>query len=76
MLLNLQIEKGLTLLLVTHNIGLARKVADRIGVMEGGRIIETGPAARIILHPDHEYTQSLIRSARELNSPGPAMPTL
>jgi peptide/nickel transport system ATP-binding protein len=76
MLLNLQIEKGLTLLLVTHNIGLARKVADRIGVMEGGRIIETGPAARIILHPDHEYTQSLIRSARGLNSPGPAMPSL
>jgi peptide/nickel transport system ATP-binding protein len=76
MLLNLQIEKGLTLLFVTHNIGLARKVADRIGVMEGGRIIETGPAARIILHPDHEYTQSLIRSARGLNSPGPAMPSL
>ncbi len=72
MLLNLQIEKGLTLLLVTHNIGLARKVADRIGVMSGGRIIETGTAARIIHHPDHEYTRTLIRSARGLNRPLPA----
>ena len=66
MLLTLQIEKGLTLLFVTHNIGLARKVADRIGVMAGGRIVETGPAARIINHPDHEYTRTLIRSAQGL----------
>jgi peptide/nickel transport system ATP-binding protein len=72
MLLNLQIEKGLTLLLVTHNIGLARKVADRIGVMSGGRIIETGTAARIIHHPDHEYTRTLIRSAQGLSRPLPA----
>jgi peptide/nickel transport system ATP-binding protein len=67
MLLNLQIEKGLTLLFVTHNIGLARKVADRIGVMSGGRIIETGTAARIINHPDHPYTKMLINSARGLS---------
>jgi peptide/nickel transport system ATP-binding protein len=72
MLLNLQIEKGLTLLFVTHNIGLARKVADRIGVMSGGRIIEAGPAARIINHPEHEYTRTLIRSARGLSRPLPA----
>jgi peptide/nickel transport system ATP-binding protein len=69
MLLTLQIEKGLTLLFVTHNIGLARKVADRIGVMAGGRIIETGTAARIINHPDHEYTRTLIRSAQGLIRP-------
>ncbi len=69
MLLTLQIEKGVTLLFVTHNIGLARKVADRIGVMSGGRLIETGPAARIINHPDHEFTQALIRSARGLIRP-------
>jgi peptide/nickel transport system ATP-binding protein len=73
MLLNLQIEKGLTLLFVTHNIGLARKVADRIGVMSGGRIIETGPAARIVNHPAHEYTRALIHSARGLNPTRPAV---
>ncbi|MFO7989997.1 MAG: ABC transporter ATP-binding protein [Desulfotignum sp.] len=73
MLLTLQIEKGLTLLFVTHNIGLARKVADRIGVMAGGRIIESGPAARIIHHPDHDYTRTLIRSARGVNPSRPAV---
>jgi peptide/nickel transport system ATP-binding protein len=67
MLLTLQIEKGLTLLFVTHNIGLARKVADRIGVMSGGRMVETGAAARIIHHPEHDYTRTLIHSARGLN---------
>jgi peptide/nickel transport system ATP-binding protein len=75
MLLALQIEKGLTLLFVTHNIGLARKVADRIGVMAGGRIVETGPAARIVNHPGHEYTRTLIHSARGLTRPGPAIPS-
>lgn len=68
MLLGLQIEKGLTLLFVTHDIGLARKVADRIGVMANGTIMETGPAARIINHPKQACTKMLINSAREMGS--------
>ncbi len=63
-LLNLQIEKGLTLLFVTHDIGLARKVGDRIGVMLAGRLVETGPASRVIDHPGHPYTGLLIAGAR------------
>ncbi len=65
MLLNLQIEKGLTLLFVTHDIGLARKISDRIGVMQAGRMVETGPAADIINHPQHPYTALLISSAKK-----------
>lgn len=61
-LLELQIEKGLTLLMVTHDLGLARKVADRIGVMQAGRIVETGPAVRVLNHPEHPYTRALLRS--------------
>jgi peptide/nickel transport system ATP-binding protein len=63
LLLDLQIEKGLTLLFVTHNIGLARKIADRVGVMQAGRLIEVGPASRILSHPGHPYTRLLIESA-------------
>ncbi|HDR14192.1 MAG TPA: ABC transporter ATP-binding protein, partial [Desulfobacteraceae bacterium] len=48
LLLGLQIEKGLTMLFVTHDVGIARKVADRISVMLSGRIVETGPASRIM----------------------------
>jgi peptide/nickel transport system ATP-binding protein len=60
MMLELQIEKGLTLLFVTHDLGLARKIGDRIGVMLAGSIVETGPAASIIGNPAHPYTKLLI----------------
>ena len=66
MLLDLQTEKGLTMLLVTHDLGLARKVGDRIGVMLAGNLVETGPAARIIHHPAHPYTRMLLDSAMGL----------
>ncbi len=68
MLLGLQIEKGLTLLFVTHDIGLARKIADRIGVMLAGRMVETGPAACILNRPLHPYTAMLVGSAAGLNA--------
>ena len=66
MLLELQTEKGLTMLFVTHDIGLARKVGDRIGVMLKGRILELGPAAGIIERPGHPYTKLLLNAARGL----------
>lgn len=63
-LLDLQIEKGLTMLFVTHDLGLARKTADRIGVMLKGRMVELGPASRLMNNPSHPYTRLLIDSAR------------
>jgi len=71
-LLELQIEKGLTLLMVTHDLGLARKVADRIGVMQAGFIVEIGPAVRVLNHPEHPYTRSLLRSPFRSESARPA----
>lgn len=63
LLLELQTERGLTLLFVTHDIGLARKVSDRIAVMLAGRIVELGPAAAILKEPQHPYTRLLLESA-------------
>ena len=71
-LLELQIEKGLTLLMVTHDLGLARKVADRIGVMQAGFIVEIGPAVRVLNHPEHPYPRSLLRSPFRSESARPA----
>ncbi|MBW2339550.1 MAG: ABC transporter ATP-binding protein [Deltaproteobacteria bacterium] len=62
LLLDLQIEMGLTMFFVTHDIGLARKIGDRIGVMLSGRLVETGPAHLILSSPYHRYTQLLIDS--------------
>ncbi len=66
MILRLQIEKGLTLLFVTHDLGLAGKIADRAGVMLAGGLAETGPATRVLQNPAHPYTKSLIDGARGL----------
>jgi len=63
LLLDLQTELGLSMLFVTHDIGLARKISDRIGVMLKGRLVEIGPASLIIDRPAHPYTQLLIESA-------------
>ncbi|MFO8112911.1 MAG: ABC transporter ATP-binding protein [Desulfosalsimonadaceae bacterium] len=64
MILDLQIEKGLSLLFITHDLGLARKIADRIGVMLAGRMVESGPASRILENPAHPYTRSLMNGSR------------
>jgi len=64
MLLNLQTEKGMTMLFVTHDIALARKISDRICVMLAGHIVEIGPAASVLADPGHPYTKGLIESAR------------
>ena len=63
LLLDLQIEKGLTMLFVTHDVGLARKIADRIGVMAAGTLVEVGPSVQVLGSPLHPYTRLLIQSA-------------
>ena len=74
LLLNLQIEKGLTLLFISHDIGLARKIADRIGVMLAGRLVEVGPADRVVNQPGHPYTRLLIHSAKGLQPAAAVLP--
>lgn len=58
-LLELQIERGLSVLFVTHDLSLARKIADRIAVMQAGKILEIGPASQVLNHPRHPYTAAL-----------------
>jgi peptide/nickel transport system ATP-binding protein len=64
MMLDLQIEKGLTMLFITHDLGVARKIGDRIGVMLAGRLVEAGPTVQVMGRPAHPYTRLLIASAR------------
>jgi peptide/nickel transport system ATP-binding protein len=58
----LQRELGLGVIFVTHDIGVAVEVADRIAVMYGGRIVEMGSCAAVIRHPAHPYTRGLLTS--------------
>jgi len=63
LILDLQIERGLTTLFVSHDIGLARKISDRMAVMLAGRIVEIGPSSLVISQPLHPYTRLLMESA-------------
>ncbi len=64
LLLDLQNERGISMLFVTHDIGVARKVSDRIAVLHGGKIVENAPAHRVIASPEHPYTKQLIGVAK------------
>ena len=62
LLRELQRELGLSVIFVTHDIGAAVEVADRMAVMYAGRIVEMGPARELIHAPRHPYTQALLAS--------------
>jgi len=62
LLRELQRELGLTVIFVTHDIGVAVEVADRIAVMYAGRIVESGPCGRVVTAAQHPYSQGLIAS--------------
>ena len=62
----LQLDMGLTMLFVTHNLPLVRSIAHRIVVMSDGRIVEFGPADRVLDAPQAEYTRKLLEAIPEL----------
>jgi oligopeptide/dipeptide ABC transporter ATP-binding protein len=70
LMLDLRRERGLTYLFITHDLSLAWVIADRIAVMYLGKIMEIGPAERVIRHPRNPYTQALVSV-----SPSPTPPT-
>ncbi|GAA4072874.1 amino acid ABC transporter ATP-binding protein [Nonomuraea soli] len=53
-------EEGMTMLVVTHEMGFAREVADRVVFMDGGVIVEDGPPAQVIGDPQHERTRTFL----------------
>lgn len=57
-----QAETGAAVILITHDLGVVAEVADRVAVMYGGRIVETGPVHELFSAPRHPYTRALLRS--------------
>ncbi|KVV33739.1 microcin ABC transporter ATP-binding protein [Burkholderia ubonensis] len=55
-------KRGMAILLITHDLNLVRRFADRIAVMERGRLVESGAVERIFAAPEHPYTQRLLNS--------------
>jgi peptide/nickel transport system ATP-binding protein len=66
LLAKLRKELRLSLLFITHDLGVVAQVADRIIVMYAGRIVEEGPTMEVLRHPRHPYTEGLLRAAPRL----------
>ncbi len=71
LLSDLQRQTGMALLMITHDLNLVRKFADRVAVMENGHLLESGQAADVLASPQHAYTRKLIdsRPVRDVQDP-------
>ncbi|GGX43778.1 peptide ABC transporter ATPase [Tateyamaria omphalii] len=70
LLADLKAAEGMGLLFITHDLGIVRRIADRVCVMQNGEIVETGPTKEIFDAPKHPYTQKLL-SAEPTGQPSP-----
>jgi microcin C transport system ATP-binding protein len=69
LLAKLKSERAMSMLFITHDLGIVRKIADRVCVMTKGRIVETGKTAEIFSNPQHEYTKHLLAAEPRGNPP-------
>ena len=60
LLVELQAEMGMAMLFITHDLGIVRRLANSVHVMQGGEVVEHGPVAEVFANPQHPYTQMLI----------------
>ena len=60
LLAGLKAKKGMSVLFITHDLGIVRKIADRVCVMTKGKIVESGPTQEIFTNPQHDYTRHLL----------------
>ena len=70
LLADLKAEMGMGMLFITHDLGIVRKIADRVYVMQGGEVVEEGPTWRLFAAPEHPYTRKLL-AAEPSGEPAP-----
>ncbi len=73
LLKDIQTRLGMSMLFITHDLGIVRKLADRVCVMQRGKIVEQGPVERVFTAPEHPYTRALL-AAEPKPDPAPPRP--
>jgi microcin C transport system ATP-binding protein len=73
LLKDIQSRLGMSMLFITHDLGIVRKLADRVCVMQRGEIVEQGPVERVFTAPEHPYTKALL-AAEPKPDPAPPKP--
>jgi microcin C transport system ATP-binding protein len=73
LLADIRARLGMSLLFITHDLGIVRRIADRVCVMNNGRIIEQGPVEQVFTAPQHDYTKALL-AAEPKPDPAPPRP--
>jgi oligopeptide/dipeptide ABC transporter ATP-binding protein len=71
---DLQARLGLTYLFIAHDLAVVRHIADRVAIMQAGRIVEIGPVEQVYSDPRHAYTRALLASVPEIGAPPPREP--
>ncbi len=66
----MQAQEDASILFVTHDLGVVAKICDRVTVLHGGRVLETGATRRIVEAPGHDYTRALIAATPRHDRPG------
>ena len=67
LILKLRAEHGIAVLFITHNLGVVDEICDSVAVMQGGRIVETGPMRQVMDSPAHNYTRRLLAAEPRLD---------
>jgi microcin C transport system ATP-binding protein len=74
LLADIRARLGMSLLFITHDLGIVRRIADRVCVMNGGKIVEQGPVEQVFTAPKHPYTRALL-AAEPKPDPAPPRPS-
>ena len=76
LLAKLQAERGMSILFISHDLGVIAEIADEVAVMYRGKLVEYGPVEKIFLSPQHPYTKGLLACRPRLDTPYRHLPTV
>jgi peptide/nickel transport system ATP-binding protein len=76
LLADLQAERGLSILFITHDMGVIAEIADRVNVMYAGQIVESAPVEELFADPSHPYTRGLLGAIPGQQAPGESLQTI